>query len=160
MSLSSADIAEVSRQLGRQARNIVEVSARCVCGRPLVVKTEPRLEDGTPFPTLFYLTQPAATAAVSTLEASGYMAKVQALLGEDEELGKKYLQAHKSYLLEREELANVEEIAGISAGGMPTRVKCLHSLVAHSLAKGPGVNPVGDLALIELAWSPEVCSCV
>ena len=160
MSLSSDDVAEVSRQLGRPARNIVEVSARCVCGRPLVVKTEPRLEDGTPFPTLFYLTQPAATAAVSTLEASGYMAQVQDLLGEDEELGEKYFKAHQSYLSEREELAEVEEIAGISAGGMPNRVKCLHSLVAHSLAKGPGVNPVGDMALRELMWSPQECTCV
>ncbi|MEL0135083.1 MAG: DUF501 domain-containing protein, partial [Aquiluna sp.] len=70
--MSAEDIEEVSRQLGRPARNIVEVSARCVCGRPVVVKTEPRLEDGTPFPTLYYLTQPSATAAVSTLEASGY----------------------------------------------------------------------------------------
>jgi uncharacterized protein len=77
VSLSAEDVAEVSRQLGRPARNIVEVSARCVCGRPTVVKTEPRLEDGTPFPTLYYLTQPAATAAVSTLEASGYMARIQ-----------------------------------------------------------------------------------
>lgn len=160
MSLTAEDVAEVSRQLGRPARNIVEVSARCVCGRPTVVKTEPRLEDGTPFPTLYYLTQPAATAAVSTLEASGYMARIQEQLTEDDELGAKYRQAHESYLQERAEIAEVDEIEGISAGGMPSRVKCLHSLVAHSLAKGHGVNPVGDLALVELAWSPEVCTCV
>ena len=159
MSISAADIEEVSRQLGRPARNIVEVSARCVCGRPVVVKTEPRLEDGTPFPTLFYLTQPSATAAVSTLEASGYMAKVQELLGEDEELSAQYLAAHEQYLAERAEIAEVGEIAGISAGGMPTRVKCLHSLVAHSLAKGAGVNPIGDMALKELSWSQGVCTC-
>ncbi len=160
MSLSAEDVAEVSRQLGRPARNIVEVSARCVCGRPTVVKTEPRLEDGTPFPTLYYLTQPAATAAVSTLEASGYMARIQDQLAVDEELSSNYLIAHESYLLERAEIAKVEEIEGISAGGMPTRIKCLHSLVAHSLAKGPGVNPVGDLALAELTWSPKECTCV
>ena len=159
MSISAEDIEEVSRQLGRPARNIVEVSARCVCGRPVVVKTEPRLEDGTPFPTLYYLTQPSATAAVSTLEASGYMAWVQQLLEEDTDLSARYLSAHQQYLTEREEIAEVDEIAGISAGGMPNRVKCLHSLVAHSLAKGSGVNPIGDMALKELSWSQGVCTC-
>ena len=160
MSISAEDIEEVSRQLGRPARNIVEVSARCVCGRPVVVKTEPRLEDGTPFPTLYYLTQPSATAAVSTLEASGYMARVQQLLEEDTKLRARYHSAHQQYLAERELIAEVDEIAGISAGGMPTRVKCLHSLVAHSLAKGSGVNPIGDMALKELSWSQGVCTCV
>ena len=53
----------------------------------------------------------------------------------------------------------VEELANFSAGGMPERVKCLHALVAHSLAKGPGVNPMGDAALEALEWSPEVCKC-
>lgn len=153
------DIAEVSRQLGRPARGIVEVAARCRCGRPLVVKTEPRLEDGTPFPTLYYLTQPSVTAAVSTLEATGLMAQLQLQLGEDPELAEKYLAAHRSYLSDRAELAEVEEISGISAGGMPTRVKCLHALVAHSLAKGLGVNPIGDLALAEISWLGKTCRC-
>jgi hypothetical protein len=158
--ISDADLAEVSRQLGRPARDMVEVSARCVCSRPLVVKTRPRLEDGTPFPTLYYLTQPSATAAVSTLEASGVMAQFQQQLAEDEELAAAYQAAHESFLAEREDIEVVAEIAGISAGGMPTRVKCLHSLVAHSLAKGPGVNPIGDASLKFLSWSPEVCTCV
>ena len=158
--VSEADIAEVSRQLGRPARGVLEISARCSCGRPLVVKTEPRLEDGTPFPTLYYLTQPALTAAVSTLEASGLMASLQARLGEDPELAASYLAAHESYLADRSAVGSVAELSGISAGGMPSRVKCLHALVAHSLAKGPGVNPIGDIAITELGWSSEVCNCL
>jgi len=157
--VSEADIAEVSRQLGRQARGIVEIAARCVCGRPLVVKTEPRLPDGTPFPTLYYLTQPAATAAVSTLEATGLMVTLQEKLAEDSQLRERYEAAHNSYLADRDELSEVEEIAGISAGGMPVRVKCLHALVGHSLAKGPGVNPIGDLALAEMSWLGTQCRC-
>jgi hypothetical protein len=124
------------------------------------VKTKPRLENGTPFPTLYYLTQPAATAAVSTLEASGYMAELQELLSQDETIAAQYLAAHQTYLAEREAIELVEELRDFSAGGMPTRVKCLHALVGHSLAKGPGVNPIGDLALAALSWSPEVCKCV
>ena len=160
MSVSQEDIAEVSRQLGRPARDILDIAARCVCGRPLVVKTKPRLGNGTPFPTLYYLTQPAATAAVSTLEASGVMVRYQDLLAQDESIASAYLKAHHSYLSEREAIETVEEIEDFSAGGMPLRVKCLHALVGHSLAKGPGVNPIGDLALIELDWSPSRCQCV
>ena len=160
MSVSQEDIAEVSRQLGRPARDILDIAARCVCGRALVVKTKPRLGNGTPFPTLYYLTQPAATAAVSTLEASGVMARYQQLLIEDAEVAAQYQKAHAGYLAEREAIEEVEEIKDFSAGGMPTRVKCLHALVGHSLAKGPGVNPIGDLALSELEWSPSRCQCV
>lgn len=158
--ISPEDLEEVSRQLGRPARDIVEVAARCVCKRPIVVKTKPRLENGTPFPTLYYLTQKAATAAVSTLEATGYMVELQRELLEDDKLSNAYTRAHQKYLAEREEIEVVDEIEGISAGGMPYRVKCLHALVAHSLAAGKGVNPIGDLALAKLDWSPKVCTCV
>jgi hypothetical protein len=162
VTLSSAteqDLESVSKQLGRPVRDIVAIAARCTCGNPIVVQTKPRLEDGTPFPTLYYLTLPAATSAVSTLEAEGLMTKLQDQLAQDEDLAKNYQSAHLSYLSDRAELGLVDEIEGISAGGMPTRVKCLHSLVAHSLAKGPGVNIIGDLALQACSWSPSRCVC-
>jgi hypothetical protein len=55
---------------------------------------------------------------------------------------------------------DVPEVEGISAGGMPDRVKCLHSLVAHSLCAGPDVNPLGDEALAKLpqGWKDQPCS--
>jgi hypothetical protein len=160
--LSSAtekDLEAVTKQLGRPVRDIVAIAARCSCGNPIVVQTKPRLEDGTPFPTVYYLTLPAATSAVSTLEAQGLMAQLQNKLTIDEDLAANYQSAHLSYLSDRAELGEVEEIDGISAGGMPTRVKCLHSLIAHSLAKGPGVNMIGDLALEACSWSPSRCVC-
>jgi hypothetical protein len=156
---TEADIAEVTRQLGRPVRNVLAIAARCVCGRPLVVQTNPRLENGAPFPTLYYLTQPAATAAVSTLEATGLMSQLQERLAEDPELQAAYHAAHTSYLAEREAILEVEEVKDFSAGGMPERVKCLHALIGHSLAKGPGVNPIGDIALAHCTWSPKVCQC-
>lgn len=160
---SQSDQAAVLEDLGRPARGVAAVAARCVCGRPLVVMTEPRLPDGTPFPTTFYLTSPVLTAACSTLEAEHLMVDYNQLLADDPEVAAQYLSAHQHYLARRSELGEVEEIAGISAGGMPTRVKCLHALVGHSLAAGPGVNPIGDLALAELAergvWSAGVCRC-
>ncbi len=155
---SPEDIATVSRQLGRPARDVVGIAARCVCGAPTVVSTRPRLSDGTPFPTFYYLTHPAATAAVSTLEAEGQMPGFAALLVGD--VAEQYRAAHEQYIDDRESIAVVDEVAGISAGGMPDRVKCLHALVGHALAAGAGVNPIGDLALERSAWSPLVCECV
>ncbi len=155
---TAKDIATVSAQLGRPARDVIGISARCVCGAPTVVSTKPRLDDGTPFPTLYYLSHPAATAAVSTLEATGVMPELAALLVDD--VADAYETAHRDYLADRNGIEFVAELDGISAGGMPTRVKCLHALVAHSLAAGPGLNPIGDVALDRAAWSPLVCECV
>lgn len=156
---TSAEVAVVSTQIGRPARGVVGVAARCVCGNPTVVATAPRLPDGTPFPTLYYLTHPAATAAISTLEATGVMAELAAELA-DETTAAAYRAAHASYLADRDSIEVVDEIAGFSAGGMPDRVKCLHALAGHSLAAGPGVNPIGDRALELCAWSPTRCECV
>ncbi|MFP5289799.1 MAG: DUF501 domain-containing protein [Actinomycetes bacterium] len=156
---SERDVRIVSAQLGRPARDVIGIPARCVCGAPTVVATAPRLENGTPFPTLYYLTHPAATASASRLEASGVMAEYQAGLADDPELAAAYAHAHETYLADRATFGDVDEIAGISAGGMPTRVKCLHALIGHSLSVGPGINPIGDRALAECDWSPEVCAC-
>jgi len=87
------------------------------------------------------------------------MAALQDRLANEPELASAYLKAHQSYLAEREQLMSVAEIEGISAGGMPTRVKCLHALAAHSLAKGPGVNPIGDIALSQIGFDPKACLC-
>ena len=144
------DIAAVSTQLGRPARGVHSVAHRCGCGLPDVVQTMPLLPDGTPFPTLFYLTCPRATSAIGTLEAGGLMREMTQRLADDPELAAEYRRAHESYIARREQMQEVPQIAGISAGGMPDRVKCLHVLVAQALAEGPGVNPLGDDALAEL----------
>jgi hypothetical protein len=152
--LDPSDRAIVAAQLGREPRAIRAVAHRCACGNPDVVETSPRLPDGSPFPTLYYLTCPRAASAIGTLEASGLMRDMTDRLTKDAELAASYRAAHDAYLARREEIAHVEQIDGVSAGGMPNRVKCLHVLVAHSLAVGPGVNPLGDEALALLPdWS-------
>ena len=162
-SVSASDTAAIERQLGRVPRGTVEVSARCACGCPTVVRTLPRLPDGTPFPTSFYATCPRLTGAISTLESQGVMKEMTDRLAEDEELAASYRRAHEDYLTRRAELGEVPEIDGISAGGMPTRVKCLHVLVAHSLSVGPGINPLGDEAIALLGddwWKNGCCGAV
>jgi hypothetical protein len=144
------DRAAVARQLGRPTRGMRRVAHRCRCGLPDVVETSPRLSDGTPFPTVFYLTCPIAASAIGRLEAAGVMREMSDRLRLDPRLAEAYADAHRAYLEHRTSIGEVAEIAGTSAGGMPTRVKCLHVLVAHSLAAGPGVNPLGDEALAML----------
>src|SRR4051794_14473096 len=156
---SPGDLAAIGDQLGREPRGVVGVAHRCPCGRPDVVATTPRLPDGTPFPTTYYLTCPRAAGAIGTLEASGLMREMTARLADDPELAAGYRAAHEDYLRRRAELGEVPEIAGVSAGGMPDRVKCLHVLVGHALAAGPGVNPLGDEALAALPpwWTDGPC---
>ncbi|WP_040164875.1 DUF501 domain-containing protein [Microbacterium gorillae] len=153
------DLEVMSEQLGRPVRDVVGIAARCVCGNPTVVSTAPRLADGSPFPTFYYLTHPGATIAMSQLEAEGVMAEFTTMLAEDEDLAERYRGAHEAFLADRAQFGAVPEIEGISSGGMPTRVKCLHAVAAHALAAGPGVNPFGDLALERASWSPDRCVC-
>jgi hypothetical protein len=151
------DLEAVALQLGRTPRATRRVAHRCPCGLPDVVETSPRLEDGTPFPTLFYLTGPRAASAIGRLEASGLMREMTERLANDAELAAAYQAAHEDYLRRRDALGELPK--RVSAGGMPTRVKCLHVLVAHSLAVGPGINPLGDeaLALLPDWWAAGPC---
>ncbi len=157
--IDPADEAAIAQQLGREPRAIHEVGHRCQCGHPDVVTTEPRLPNGTPFPTTFYLTCPRAASRIGTLEGSGLMKEMQDRLGHDPELATAYAAAHRRYLEARARLGSVPEIEGISAGGMPDRVKCLHVLAAQSLAQGRGVNPLGDEVLDLLGdwWRTGPC---
>lgn len=149
---TEADIAAVSEQLGREARGVIGIAARASDGSPAVVATAPRLPDGSPFPTFYYLCHPEAVAAASRLEAVGMMVEFNEMLAADEEMRAQYEVAHRQYIEDRDSVGEVPEIAGISAGGMPTRVKCLHALLGHALAAGPGVNPIGDLVIERSGW--------
>ena len=149
-----ADLDAVERQLGRKPRGVLAIAYRCPNGEPGVVKTAPRLPDGTPFPTLYYLTHPALTAAASRLESSGLMKEMTLRLATDAGLAARYRRAHEAYLAERDAVEPLGTT--FSGGGMPERVKCLHVLIAHSLAEGRGLNPFGDEALAMLATEPAM----
>src|SRR5262245_35427263 len=115
--LNDADRRTVEAQLGRPPRAVRAVAHHCPCGLPDVITTSPRLADGTPFPTLYYLTCPRAAAAVSALESAGRMRDMETRLRSDPELATRYRKAHEGYLGRRGEIAEVPEIAGVSAGG-------------------------------------------
>src|SRR4051812_47336126 len=150
--------ATIARQLGRPPRALVAVAHRCPCGQPDVVQTSPRLEDGTPFPTVYYLTCPRATAAASRLESAGRMREWQGELATDPGLRAGDEGAPEAHPATPDALDVLPP--RMSAGGMPDRVKCLHALAAHALAVGPGVNPIGDRAVAEMGewWAAGPCA--
>lgn len=145
MSVSETDLQAFQAQLGRRPRGAVEVSYRTPDGQPAVVKTSPRLPDGTPFPTLYYLTDPRLTAEASRLEVAGVMKTMQDRLGTDPELAADYQRAHEHYLATRNEMGDLG--TDFSGGGMPDRVKCLHVLIAYALAEGPDRVRLGTEAV-------------
>ena len=153
------DLEAMAAQLGREMRGVIRVAHRCPCGNPDVVETAPRLPDGTPFPTFWYLTCPRAVAECSRLESAGLMKEMGERLAEDPELAARYREAHEDYLKRREAVGHVPEIDGTSAGGMPGRVKCLHVHLGHALAAGRGVNPFGDEVrdAVEPWWAEGPC---
>ena len=162
--VTEKDMETLRIQLDRIPRGVKAIPARCKCGKPITVMTSPRLDDGSPFPTVFYLTHPAAVKGCSVLEAEKFMEKMNEILKQDEDLQIKYLKAHEDYISRRNALGEVDEIKNVSAGGMPTRVKCLHALLAHTFSVGVGVNPMGDWVLDELIkrglWDENKCMCV
>jgi uncharacterized protein len=160
------DLAAVGLQLGRRPRGVASIAHRCPCGLPDVVETAPRLPDGTPFPTLYYLTCPRACAAVSRLEAGGMMRQMSARLKADPALRRAYLAAHRDYVTRRTAAAAAARVDPLppgtpSAGGMPDRVKCLHALAAHELAV-PGGNVLGREAMAAAGpwWEAGPCVAV
>ena len=158
--VSKGDLDCIETQLGRTPRDVHAIAYRCPCVNTEVVETPPRLEDGTPFPNISYATCPRLPAVDSTLETTGLMGEMNDRLETDAELAGAYHAAHDDYIASRSALGiDVPEVDDVSAGGMPNRVKCLHSLVAHSLAAGPDVNPLGDEALAKLPkwWQANPC---
>ena len=149
--------AVVSAQLGRPARGSPAVVHRCVFGLPTVVRVDPRLEDGTPFPTTFWLTCPVMRSRVGTLEADHAMVGLNERLASDPDLADDYRAAHERYVAFRDDLD--EPLAGApGAGGMPGHIKCLHVHAAHTLATGD--NPVGAWTVEQTTPAPCRGPCV
>lgn len=163
--MTPLDLDVVEAQLGRRPRGVLGCAHRCGCGKPAVIATAPQLDDGTPFPTTYYLTCPRLAADLSRVEASGVMQEMTARIADDPEVSAAYRSAHHAYLDDRRRFAEQagipipDAIADTTAGGMPLRVKCLHALAGHALAAGAGVNPFGDEVLVMVGeWWQRPCN--
>ena len=138
--LRGSDRASVREQLGREPTTPFTVVARCAPRHPLVIRNEPFDADGAPFPTLFWLTCPAATKAVSRIESDGEIARLNARIDEDPAFAAAVERAHAAYARERARNHPEAEAFG-GVGGTRTGVKCLHAHYANHLAGGD--DPVG-----------------
>ncbi len=139
------DRAVIEAQLGRPQRADSEVVSRCHLELPVVVRVPPLLDDGTPFPTLYWLTCPLAVARIARLESSGGVKRMDTKSETDLRFGADLEKAHRSYGVERDALVPVdtEPVPSGGVGGSSAGVKCLHAHYAHS--RGGGENPVGKL---------------
>lgn len=141
------ELAVVAAQLGRRSRARSAVAHRCTYGLPTALRVDPRLGDGTPFPTTFWLTCPLVSRHVGTLESEQVMVELNERIHEDEEFAAAYDAAGRRLVAFRDELGG--PLPGDPrAGGAEGHVKCLHSHVGHTLATGD--NVVGHDALDRL----------
>lgn len=147
----------VSAQLGRPARGESAVVHRCEFGLPTVIRVSPRIDGGTPFPTVFWLTCPVMRSRVGTLEAEHAMVDLNERLSEDPEFAAAYADASQRYVDFRDRLGG--PLPGDpSAGGMPDHIKCLHVHAAHTLATGD--NVVGRWTVEQATPAPCAGPCV
>lgn len=150
------DFESVKAQLGRAPRGRWSVARRCACGKPQVLETYPRLDDGTPFPTLYWLSCRKLSSAIGTLESGGWMAGLNRRLAEDPEFHEGLRLSTEEYVRRRNGLDELGPTA--HPGGGPDRVKCLHAHTAHQLVTGD--NPAGAEVLRELGWEDPTRPCV
>ena len=152
--IDDAEVAVVEAMIGRPLRGRSAAAVRCRWGLPAVLRVAPRLEDGTPFPTLFWLACPLANRHIGTLEASGVMVDLNRRIAEEPALSQEYADAAARYIAARDALGGGPlPRAAAAAGGMPGRVKCLHSLYGHHLATRD--NPIGAWAADQI--EPMAC---
>lgn len=153
------DAATVEAQIGRPLRAEAVVVARCHLGLPVVLAVPPILDDGTPFPTRYWLTCPLAVTRIGRLEGSGGVKRMEAKAAVDPEFGAALAAAHRRYAAERDALVPPEAVPRPSGGvgGTARGVKCLHAHYADSAAGN--ANPVGELvgAWIEPLDCPNPC---
>lgn len=135
----------IETQIGRPLRAPSEVVARCHLGLPVVVRVPPHLDDGTPFPTLYWLTCPLAATRIGRLEAGGGVRRMESKAASDPAFGAALEAAHRDYAAERDSRVTRDDsprpVGGV--GGTRKGVKCLHAHYAHHAAGGD--NPVGQV---------------
>ncbi len=134
----------VAAQIERTPRSVVDVVARCPLGLPTVTKVPPHLDDGTPFPTTYWLTCPLASRRIGRLEADGAVRRYDERVASDPDFQASFAQAMTRYAADRDDLIAPDAPAYLPTGGVGGSqggVKCLHAHYADFAAGNE--NPVG-----------------
>ena len=146
----------VEVQLNRNLRSDVNVVAKCHFDLPVVVDVPKNLDDGTPFPTMFWLTCPMYVKKVSTLESHGMVKELDKQLQSNKKLNELWSKRQKSYEEERNKkyknsMNLISPDGGV--GGTLKSIKCLHSHLADELVTG--LNTIGQIVLENVGG----CNC-
>jgi hypothetical protein len=164
MAVEPADRAVVERQIGRPARGLEAVEARCVHGFPAVVSVRPVVEGRRgpePFPSRFWLTCPALVEDISRVEAAGGVRALEAEMAADAALREAVADDHRRCADERwRSLDPAGRAAAERAGHAPVlrdsgdraHLKCLHAHYAFHRARGGAVG-----ALLDRRHAPREC---
>ena len=141
----------VAVQIDREPRSAVDVVARCDLNLPTVIKVPPHLDDGTPFPTTYWLTCPLASRRIGRIEAAGGVKQAEARIAADPVFAANHEAAMQRYEHDRDALvakeAPVYRPSG-GVGGSQRGVKCLHAHFADHAAGND--NPVGAATATEI----------
>lgn len=139
------DRATASAQIGRPVRSDVTVNVRCSLALPIVITVPPVLDDGTPFPTMYWLTCPLAQIRVARLESAGGVRAMDRRAETDGGFAKRLASTHERYAAERDRHVppDAEHTPRGGVAGSEQGVKCLHAHLADTLAGND--NPVGEL---------------
>ena len=122
----------------------------------MVIESHPRLDDGSPFPTTFWLTCPVLVRRIGTIEARGWMNEMNERLASSDATRDRLQAAIDRYRERRDSHERIEE-SGSPPGGGPDRVKCAHAHVAQELTQS--MNPVGAAALSQTGYPDCVAPC-
>src|SRR4051794_19924522 len=166
MAVGQADLEAIERQLGRAPRALVRVAARCPHGGPAVLEQAPYADDGTPFPTTYWLSCRALVEAVGRLESDGGIAELEAELAADDALRGDRRHVEARVAARREALAgagpHVDDGAALRSGIGGTApgggLKCLHAHAAVALASGPYALGERVLERAGVSYPQECCA--
>lgn len=151
----------VAAQIERQPRSIVDVVARCHLGMPVVTRVPPHLDDGTPFPTTYWLTCPLAVRRIGRLEAAGGVNQAAQRIETDPALSEAFHRAMERYEKDRDALIGddaPEYKPSGGVGGSRRGVKCLHAHYADHAAGNE--NPVGSMTAVDVEPLDCTMRCV
>ena len=148
--------------LGREPRGLRAIAAWSADGKPAVIQVAP-LVDGKPFPTVFWLVDPATTLAIDRLEAAGTIAYLQAQVDASVELQRAMEVDHRRHRARRASTMTSSEQQVLVDSGMirafeqrgvggiqdPGRIRCLHAWYAAHWVEPNTIGQLVDRLLIE-----------
>ena len=159
----------VAQLLGREPRGLRGIPVVDADGGPRVIRVASLVED-KPFPTLFWLVDPALNYRIDQLEAAGGIASLQTRVDSDQGLQSSMAADHRAHIELRASLMSAAERRRVDTlgygeslqkrgiGGIenPSRIRCLHTWYAAHLVVPNTIGRLVDELMAVAEDSPGV----